>query len=244
MRRFKLQVLALTCFALESITLSAPAGAQISTFSAYLSATTTEYAAAVGRPVTSGALDFYDTELFVAGARNVLGTWGTGDAGAVNRPTNIGSSTAMFATQLGEEVDLFGRGSDIVLGRYNEFNIFSVDVGHLYSTVFSPFTLLSFNFTVFGFGTGTGNTTISQVFAITAPTAVAGVQNPRLQTLTFDSRWRNMSNVWWSQANGSGSAHQFTNVSASLVPEPGTYALTFVGLVGLFWVRNRRRSIH
>src|SRR4051812_31378076 len=94
--------------ALAIIAIGGPAGAQVkSTFSTFTSPTTTEYPAAIGAPVTSGVLDFYDTDFFVAGARNVLGTWGTVDAGKVNRPTNVGGSNTMFATQLGEEVDIF-----------------------------------------------------------------------------------------------------------------------------------------
>src|SRR5437016_4621449 len=125
MRRLSLKVLAVAVVAL-----ALPAGAQVavtSTFSNFSSLLTREFPAAVGRPVTSGVLDFYDTDLFVAGARNVLGTWGTSpaDPGSVNRPTNVGSSTTMFATQLGEEVDVFGTGSDIVLGLFKTFSIFS-----------------------------------------------------------------------------------------------------------------------
>src|SRR5215217_3745714 len=97
----------------------------VSNFSNYSSPFTTEFQAAVGRPVTSGVLDFYDTDLFVNGARNVLGTWGTSplDPGSVNRPNNIGSSTAMFLTQFGEELDIFGTGTDIVIGPARLFNI-------------------------------------------------------------------------------------------------------------------------
>src|SRR5437763_77921 len=96
--------------ALATLVIAVPATAQqkvTSTFGQYQSPTTTEYQAAVGRPVTSGILDFYDTDFFVQGARNVLATWGTSpsDPGSVNRPTNTGSSTPMYATQLGEEVD-------------------------------------------------------------------------------------------------------------------------------------------
>jgi hypothetical protein len=242
MRRFRL-----IGSALSVLTLGLPAGAQISatsTFSNFASPTTTEYQAAVGRPVTSGVLDFYDTELFVPGSRNVLGTWGfsAADPGSVNRPTNIGSSTSMFATQLGEEVDIFGTGSDIVLGIFRPFGLFSMDVGHLYSSAYAPVTLAPITLTVFGFGPSTGNALITQVFTIPAPAPVGGVQRPVLQTLTFDSRWSAMNNVWWNQSTGSATASQFTNVSATLLPEPGTYILTLSGLIGLGIVRTRRRK--
>jgi hypothetical protein len=243
MHRFTVRLLALSV-----VTLALPLGAQqnaTSTFSSYASPVTTEHQAAVGRPVTSGVLDFYATERFVAGARNVLGTWGSSpaDPGFVNRPINLGTSTAMFGTQLGEEIDIFGTGSDIVLNRFVTFSMHSMDVAHLYSTAYSPAGLLPFTLSVLGFGPSTGNTTIQQIFSIAAPSVIAGVQTPVLQTLTFDNRWRAMSNVWWFQSNSSSTAHQFTNIDATLVPEPGTYALMFVGLMGVGAVRARRRRL-
>jgi hypothetical protein len=241
MHRFHVPLLVLA-----AVTLAPPAGAQqnaTSTFSAYSSPVTTEYQAAIGRPVTSGVLDFYATEFFVAGARNVLGTWGSSpsDPGFVNRPTNLGTSTAMFGTQLGEEIDVFGTGSDVVLNRLAPFAIYSMDVAHLYSTAYSPAGLLPFTLSVFGFGPGTGNLQIQQNFTIAAPSAIAGVQNPVLQRITFDSRWQLMSNVWWFQSSSSSTVHQFTNVNATLLPEPGTYALMLVGMIGLGALRARQR---
>jgi len=245
MRRLSLRGLALA-----AIVLSAPLGAQItatSTFSEFISPTTTEFQAAVGRPVTSGVLDFYDTELFISGARNVLGTWGVSlsDPGAVNRPTNVGSSNTMFATQLGEEVDIFGTGSDIVLGRFVFFSMISMDISHLYSTAFSPFPLTPITLTVFGFGPSTGNAVIQKVFTIPAPPLVGGIQKPVLTTLFFDSLWSSMSNVWFSQSTSSSTAAQFTNVTATLLPEPSTYAMVLTGLLGLGFVgaRKQRRKI-
>lgn len=228
------------------IAVALPSQAQVvSTFSNYSSPFTRDFPAAVGQPVTSGILDFYDTDLFVSGARNALGTWGTNpsDPGSVNRPTNVGSSTAMFATQLNEEVDIFGTGSDIVLGIFRPFSLFSIDVGHLYSPAYAPVTLAPITITFFGFGPSTGNVTIQQVFTIPVPSAIGGVQRPLLQTLMFDSRWSMMNNVWWRQSSGSATANQFTNVSAVLTPEPGTYLLTLTGLVVLGVIRVRRRRL-
>jgi hypothetical protein len=227
------------------LAIALPSRAQVvSNFSNYSSPFTTEFAAAVGRPVTSGILDFYDTDLFVSGARNVLGTWGTNpaDPASVNRPTNVGSSTTMFATQLGEEIDIFGAGSDIVLNIFRPFSLFSIDVGHLYSPVYAPFTLAPINITFFGFGPSTANAVIQQVFTIPVPTAIGGVQRPLLQTLTFDTRWSMMNNVWWFQSGSSGTANQFTNVNAVLTPEPGTYVLTLTGLAAIGIIRVRRRK--
>jgi hypothetical protein len=229
------------------LAISTPSRAQVvvSTFSNSSSPFTTEFPAAVGRPLTSGVLDFYDTDLFVGGARNALGTWGTNaaDPGSVNRPTNVGASNTMFATQLNEEVDIFGRGSDIVLGIFEPFSLFSIDVAHLYSPAYAPITLAPITITFFGFGLSTNNLTIQQSFTIPAPTAIGGVQRPLLQTLTFDNRWTIMSNVWWFQSSASGTANQFTNVRATLTPEPSTYVLTLTGLVGLgLAARRKRRS--
>jgi hypothetical protein len=229
---------------LTALALALPARAQVvSNFNNYSSPFTTEFQAAIGRPVTSGVLDFYDTDAFVAGARNVLGTWGTSpsDPASVNRPTNVGASTTMFATQLGEEIDIFGAGSDIVLGLFRPFSLFSIDVGHLYSPAYAPFTLTPITLTFFGFGPSTSNVVIQQVFTIPVPTAIGGVQRPLLQTLTFDSRWSVMNNVWWVQSTGSGTANQFTNVRALLTPEPSTYVLTLTGLVVLAVVGRRKR---
>lgn len=240
MRRFHVHLLALVF-----VTLALPMGAQnaTSTFSSYSRPVTTEHQANIGRPVTSGVLDFYATEFFVSGARNVLGTWGSSpsDPGFVNQPINLGASTAMFGTQLGEEIDLFGAGSNIIVNRIIPFHIFSMDVAHLYSTVFAPLTLSPFTLTVFGFGSGTGGATIQQSFTIAAPPVTGGFQTPVLQTLTFDNRWRSLDNVWWFQGTGSASAHQFTNVNATLVPEPGTYALTLAGLLVIGGLRARAR---
>jgi hypothetical protein len=240
---------ALLGLALGTILLAPVAGAQIrtATFGEYARPTTTEHQATIGAPVTSGGLDFYDTDAFPSnvGARNVLGSWGRDPSadpvGVVNQPTNVGSSNAMFATLLGEEIDVFGAGTDVVTGPGVPFGMISIDVAHLYSTAYAPFTLLPINLTFFGFGASTGGSVIEQSFTIPAPPAVGDVRTPLLTTLTFDERWRSVENVWWFQGAGSGSAHQFTNVVSSVVPEPGTYLLTLTGLGGLAAVRLRRR---
>src|SRR5881227_1726128 len=72
--------------------------------------------------------------------------------------------------------------------------------------------------------------------------AIAQASIVALQTLTFHSCWSDMDNVWWLQSTGSATATQFTNVSAVLLPEPGTYVLTLTGLVGLALARLRRRN--
>jgi hypothetical protein len=235
-----------TAFGL-TLFLASAAGAQHTvTFSQYASPVTTEYAAAIGDPVRAGGLAFYETGLFNgSSSRNVLGTWGNdpSDPGYINRPTNIGSSTAMFATVLGLEIDIYGGFGDPVTGNYGTpFDLYSIDVGHLYSNEYAPFTLATINLTFSGFGPGTGGTTITQAFSVPVPALNGNFRYPQLTTLTFDNRWRDLNNVWWFQGSGSGSAHQFTNLVAS-VPEPGTYALVATGLVAVAGVARRRRAV-
>jgi len=239
--------LAVPAAALAVALLALPAGAQVPVlvdFDEYQRPTTTEFQATVGLPLSSNGLDFYETSLINGGnSRNVLATWGTADAGAVNIPVNIGSSTAMFATVLGVEIDIYPTGSDIVLGQYTgSFSMNSIDVAHLYSTRFSTFTPTTITLQFFGFGPSTGGAVITQTFTVPAPPLVGGFRDPVLTTLTFDDRWRSVNNVWWFQGSGSGAAHQFTNVSAAMVPEPSTYLLMLTGLGGLgtVWLRRRR----
>jgi hypothetical protein len=231
--------------------LAMPAGAQSSyfiDFHEFASPVVTEYPATIGFPLTSGGLDFYQE--FDAGARNVLGTWGYADATAVNRPVNIGTSTTLFGTQTGNEVDLYAAGADPVLGRYTPFSLHSIDVAHVYSNPFSPFTLANINFRVYGFGAG--GATFFEDFVIPAPPSVNGVRRPVLQTLTFTNpRFQSAYNVWFYNGStnfqtdaltaGSGLSVQFTNLAVTVAPEPGSFALMATGLVGVMGVAARRR---
>jgi hypothetical protein len=119
------------------------------------------------------------------------------------------------------------------------FSLFSIDVAHLYSTAFVP-TLQ--NFTLTFSGSYPVGSVIQQSFLVTVPPAGPdGIQRPLLQTLTFDARWRGLDNVWWGQGSALSTLHQFTNVTAAVVPEPGTYVLLATGLAGLALVARRRR---
>ncbi len=213
------------------------------TFSEYASPVTRDHPAAVGEPLRSGGFDFYSTDLFWANARNILGTWGSSpsDPGFTNRPTNLGGSTALAATlpTTAGSVDMFVAGAN-PLAATQAFSLYSIAVAHLYSSAYVPMLQ---NFTLTFFGSYPGSmTNIQQSFLITAPTAGSGgIQRPLLQTLTFDGRWHSVNNVWWSQANTLSTLHQFTNVTAAVVPEPGTYVLLATGLAGLGVVARRRR---
>ena len=239
MRRIAAAVLTL-------VTVAAPLAAQqpvTITFAEYASPFTTEYAAALGEPVSSGGFDFYSSDALRANARNVLGTWGTdpSDPGFVNQPTNRGNSVLLAGTLPGAAgaVDMYAAGTDLVQGPTRTFNLYSIAIAHLYSTEFTT-VLQSFPLTFAG--VNSIGSQIQQTFTIAAPLAGPdGIQRPVLQTLTFDSRWRDLARVGWTQQTVLSGLHQFTNVTAAVVPEPGTYVLLATGLAGLGVVARRRR---
>ena len=218
----------------------APAQTTLIDFAEYRSPVSREYPAAIGDPLRSSGFDFFVTELFVPGARNALSTWGTdpSDNGSQNRPSNAGSSAALAATQPAEEIDMIVAGEDL-LAPMVEFNLYSIEVAHLYSTPYVP-ALVNFNLTFFGI-LGSGGD-VSQTFTVLAPPLVGSVRTPLLQSLTFGTQWRNLVNVYWFQGGSTGTVHQFTNITAGVVPEPSTYLLLGTGMGVLFVVARRRRG--
>ena len=227
---------------------AAPAAAQrvLLDFAEFRSPTYVEYQATPGGDVSTKGFDLLAA--FGAGARNALGTWGTVEDPEF-LPSNLGPTAgALWGTAFGERIDL--RATD-----RRPFNIYSIDVAHLYPRSYLLSGDLSpINLWFYGLNAA-GQTIASTSFTIPAPALVGGQQMPLLNRLLFGAEWRALASVAWFQASGpagpgltapttQGSAvsHQFTNISAEIVPEPGTYVLMLTGLGGVLVIARRRAA--
>ncbi|MDX2192938.1 MAG: PEP-CTERM sorting domain-containing protein [Gemmatimonadales bacterium] len=230
---------------------AAPAAAQtrvLIDFSPFRSAVTTEFQALPGGDVYQHGFGIFAT--FGNGARNALGTWGTDAVQEradlfANVPTNLGpTSAAMWGTQFAEQMNLFRED-----GR--TFRLHTIDLAHMYARSYLiSGDLAPFSVRFFGIPAGQTTFSITQDCPLTLAPIVGNDRPPQLQTCTFDSRWRNVREVAWlnqgQQGNsalaGSAFSHQFTNIDATIVPEPGTWAFMATGLLGLAAAARRRRS--
>jgi hypothetical protein len=241
-RRFRTLAASVATFAAAAFSATSAAAQRVTIdFAEFRSPVTTEYQATPGGDVSSKGFDFYAA--FGTGARNALQTWGTNDGELSNNlPRNLGpTATALHATQFGERIDM-----ETTDGRL--FNLYSMDVAHMYSRNnllsgdLSPITLFFYGFNA------AGQNDRSVSFTIPLPPIVGGDRRPELFTLFFPTSWTMLSGVAWFQGSGAqgattGSAfsHQFTNIVAEVVPEPSTYALMAIGLGGVLLVARRRR---
>ena len=232
-----------------------------------------EYQATTGRAVTSKGFAFLDRNSIYGGGTNSLGTWSNNPSnlGYVNRPSNLGGSTALFAPNNGDVVEMYASTGQ-------NFSLYSMDVAGLFrqSSISPPlgapntFNLyfqyfLSYN----SFYNGTPD---GDFYATVPPAPLAnGDRVPLLRTIDFagnnpgalqlnfldgsQSDLRNIFGIEWIQGSltgrdstgaptflaASGRAHQFTNIVAAVVPEPGTFALAGAGLVVTLGAGLRRR---
>ncbi|HEY0777914.1 MAG TPA: PEP-CTERM sorting domain-containing protein [Gemmatirosa sp.] len=238
-----------------------------------------EYQATTGNPVTSKGFDFLDRySILATEGTNSLGTWSNNPSnlGYVNRPSNLGSSTALFAPGNGDVLEMYTHS-----GR--NFDLYSMDVAGLFrqSSISPPLgapTTFNMYFQYFSSYTSWYNgTPDGDLYASVSPgTVVNGDRVPLLRTLDFSQPLGTISNgvylqwldgrpsdlqgggifgIQWIQgslsgfdatgapvfATGSGRAHQFTNVVAAVVPEPGTFALAGAGLALVVGAGLRRR---
>jgi len=160
---------------------------------------------------------------------DLLNGVGTGfaiwDASSPNLPGLSAANTSLFEFFANSTTELTQTGN-------TAFTLNSIDLAQ-YNDLQSAGT-----YTVSFTGTHADSTTVSQSFTVTR---VAGT--PVLQTFTF-SNFANVVKVDFTQGvAASGTAYQFDNVvvnATAVTPEPGTFLVGAMSLVGL-WAARRRK---
>jgi hypothetical protein len=171
-----------------------------------------------GNSVTQQGYTFTD---LLNGAGNGFAIW---QASSPNLPGLNTANTSLFEFFAGSTTELTKTGN-------TAFTLNSIDLAQ-YNNLQSAGTYMV-TFT----GTHADTTTVSQTFTVNR---VAGT--PALQTFTF-STFANVVKVDFTQGIAAGgNAYQFDNVvvTASAIPEPGTFLFGAVSLAGL-WAARRRR---
>jgi len=227
-------------------------------FSNYASPVTAQYQAFVGAPVTQHGFEFYAA--FGVESLNSLATWGTDPSSPLNgeqdRPSNVGTSTPLFAEQMFERIDMFD-------ANLSAFHLYSIDVAHLYAQSEldaaalgqrRAITMRFFGYHSFEDWLNDTPTTFED-FVIPPPTA----DRPFLNTLTFDPSFASTYALTWYNTsvlsdapdpNGFGpftgslslrDASQFTNVVVQAAPEPSSVVLLVSGALVLLGAERRRR---
>jgi hypothetical protein len=153
----------------------------------------------------------------VSAPDGVLAYWGPDGAGAVNY---VPGHVMLFN-------DGFAGFNTTVLQRLDG-GVFALDAIDLaQSGAFANETTVTFLGTILGGGTATETFTLTEALGTD------------VRHFTFDSSFDRVTSVSWLN---DAEFHQFNNIEAAPVPEPGTFALFGLGLFGLACLRKKRSA--